>query len=103
MRRLKLILLVTTVMATLLAMNAGPALADDDGCIGPTWDNGNCIGVETDRGDHDWDDRDDWKDFDNHDFFINDFDDYEDFAELDDCEFVGWDGDEAIYVCEIDF
>lgn len=97
MRRLKLILLVTTIMATLLAMNAGPALAADDGCIGPRGDNGNCIGVETDRGDHDFDRHD----FDNHDFFINEFD--EDFAELDDCEFVGFDGDEAVFVCELDF
>ena len=58
MRRIKLFLLVTAALASLLAMNAGPALADDDGCIGPRWDNGRCIGVETDRGDgwrHGWD------------------------------------------------
>ena len=101
MNRLKLILLVTTIMATLLAMNAGPALADDDGCIGPRADNGNCVGVEEDRNHHDWDD---WDDFDNHGFFINDFDDFDDddFDDLD-CEFIGWDGDEAIYICELDF
>jgi hypothetical protein len=105
-RRLKLILAVTTVMATLLAINAGPALADDDGCIGPRWDNGRCIGVETDRDHHDWNDWDrnhwDWNDWDwnnRHDWFINDFDEFDDF----DCEFAGWDGDEAIYVCEVDF
>ncbi len=97
MRRLKLILVVTTIMATLVAMNAGPALADDDGCIGPRADNGNCIGVEKDRDHHDW------NDFDNHDLFINDFDSFEAFVELDDCEFVGWDGDEAVFVCELDF
>ena len=51
MRRIKLFLLVTAAVASLLAMNAGPALADDDGCIGPRWDNGRCIGVETDGGD----------------------------------------------------
>ena len=99
MRRIKLLLAVTTIMATLLAMNAGPALADDDGCIGPRWDNGRCIGVETDRGHHDFDRHD----FDNHDFFLNDFDSFEDFAEFDDCEFVRWDGDEAVFVCEVDF
>jgi hypothetical protein len=44
----------------------------------------------------------DHRDFDRHDF--DDFDDFdEDFIELDDCEFVGWDGDEAVYVCEVDF
>lgn len=103
MKRLKLILVVTTIMATLLAMNAGPALADDDGCIGPRWDNGKCIGVEEDQNHHDWDDWDDW-DFDRHDFFINDFEDFDDdFAELDDCEFIGWDGHDALYVCEFDF
>lgn len=57
----------------------------------------NCIGVEKDRGHHNW------NDFDNHDRFINDFDHFEAFAELDDCEFVGWDGDEAVFVCELDF
>jgi hypothetical protein len=84
-------------------MNAGPVLADDDGCIGPRGDNGNCIGVETDRGDHDWknwNDCDwggcdwDFDNFDHHDSFNNDFDD---------CEFVGWFGGEALYVCEWDF
>jgi hypothetical protein len=100
LRRIKMLLAVTTIMATLLAMNAGPALADDDGCIGPRGDNGNCIGVETDRGHHDWNDCDwdgcdrDFEDFDHHNSFINDFDD---------CELVRWDGDEAIYVCEVDF
>ena len=114
LRRIKMLLAVTTIMATLLAMNAGPALADDDGCIGPRGDNGKCIGVETDRGHHDFDRHDfdnhdfflndfDRHDFDNHDFFLNDFDGFEDFAELDDCEFVRWDGDEAVFVCEVDF
>ena len=109
MRRIKLVLAMATVLVGMLALQAGPALADDDGCIGPRADNGNCIGVEEDRGHHDWNDSDwddcdwDYADFDNHDLFINDFDDYEDFTELDDCEFVGWDGDEAIYVCELDF
>ena len=93
-------------MATLLAMNASPALADDNGCIGPRGDNGNCIGVEEDWSHHDWNDDCDWDgcdgDFD--DFFIDDFEDFdEDFVEIDDCEFVGFDGDEAIYVCELDF
>jgi hypothetical protein len=100
LRRMKMLFAVTTIMATLVAMNAGPALADDDGCIGPRGDNGNCIGVETDRGHHDnWNECDwggcDW-DFarlDHHDSIINDFND---------CEFVGWRGDEAIYVCEVD-
>jgi hypothetical protein len=110
LRRMKMLLAVTTIMATLLAMNAGPALADDDGCIGPRGDNGKCIGVETDRGDHDnwngwnrwngWNDRDDcddwgdcdWDDdFDHHDSFINDFDD---------CEFIGWFDGEALYACD---
>ena len=121
MGRLKLILAVATIMATLLAMNAGPALADDDGCIGPIGDNGNCIGVETDSSHHDWNDCDwggcgnwndwnDWNDCDwdgcdgdfDEDFFINDFD--EDFVEIDDCEFVGFDEDgEALVACELDF
>jgi hypothetical protein len=110
LRRIKMLLAVTTIMATLLAMNAGPALADDDGCIGPRGDNGNCIGVETDRGHHDdwndwdWNDRD-WND--RHDLFLNDFDDFDHrdsfLNDFDDCEFIGWDGDEAIYVCEVDF
>ena len=64
MRRIKLFLLVTAALASLLAMNAGPALADDDGCIGPRWDNGRCIGVETDDGGdswrHGWDRGDRW-------------------------------------------
>ena len=98
MGRLKLILAVATIMATLLAMNAGPALADDDGCIGPIGDNGKCIGVETDR---------DHNDFDHNDFFLNDLDDFEDidedFVEIDDCEFFGWDGDDPIFLCEADF
>ncbi len=93
MRRLKLIVVVTSIMATLLAMNAGHALADNDGCIAPRADNGNCIGIEEDRNQHDWD-------LDRHDFFISDFDD---FGELDECEVVGYYGNEAIIVCEIDF
>ncbi len=104
MRRLKLILAVTTIMATLLALNAGPALADDDGCIGPRGDNGKCIGVEEDRNHHNW------NDFDNHDWFINDFEDfddedfdYEDYVELDECELVSLYDDEAVLVCELDF
>jgi hypothetical protein len=105
LRRIKLLLAVTTIMATLLAMNAGPALADDDGCIGPRGDNGNCIGVETDRDHDDWNDWD-WND--HHDLFLNDFEDFdedfdEDFVELDDCEFFFWDHHRAIYVCEVDF
>ena len=97
MRRIKLVLAMATVLVGMLALQAGPALADDDGCIGPRGDNGQCIGVEEDRNHHN---HHNWNDFDNHEWFINDFDD---FAELDDCEFVGFDGDEAIYVCEIDF
>jgi hypothetical protein len=27
----------------------------------------------------------------------------EDFVELDYCEFIGFDGDEAVHVCEVDF
>ncbi len=84
MRRIKLVLAMATVLVGMLALQAGPALADDDGCIGPRGDNGNCIGVETERGHHD---------FGHHDHF----------AETVDCEFVGFDGNEAIYVCEIDF
>ena len=64
MRRIKLFLLVTAAVASLLAMNAGPALADDDGCIGPRGDNGKCIGVETDGGDG-WDRGDRWDNWDN--------------------------------------
>jgi hypothetical protein len=83
-------------------MNAGPALADDDGCIGPRGDNGKCIGVETDRGDHEWNDCD-WKDcdFDRHGFDHHEFD--EAFVELDDCELFVWDHHRAIYVCEVDY
>ena len=105
-RRIKLVLAMVTVLVGMLALQAGPALADDDGCIGPRGDNGKCIGVEEDSNHHNWNDDCDWdgcdEDFD--DFFIDDFEDFdEDFVEIDDCEFVGFDGDEAIYVCELDF
>jgi hypothetical protein len=115
MGRLKSILAVATIMATLLAMNAGPALADDDGCIGPIGDNGKCIGVETDSSHHDWNDCDwggcdnwndcdwDWDgcdgDFDN--LFINDFDDLDDF-DWDGCDLAGVRGDEAFFACDLD-
>ena len=50
---------------------------------------------------------------DNHDFFIDNFDDDfdnfdDDFEDedvddfFDDCVFIGFDGDEALYVCELD-
>ncbi len=94
-RRIKLVLAMATVLVGMLALQAGPALADNDGCIGPRADNGNCIGVEEDRNNHD---------FDHHDFFISDFDNFDDaFGELDDCEFFGYYDDEAIIVCELDF
>ncbi len=98
MRRTKLVLAMATVLVGMLALQAGPALADEDGCIGPRGDNGKCIGVEEDRNHHNW------NNFDNHDWFISDFEDLdEDFDDFfDNCELVGWDGDEAVYVCELD-
>ena len=98
MRRIKLFLLVTAAVASLLAMNAGPALADDDGCIGPRWDNGRCIGVETDGGDgwrHGWDQWDNWNRWDNWD---NGWDFWNADIELEDC--LWWDGE---LFCEVDF
>ncbi len=99
-RRIKLVLAMATVLVGMLALQAGPALADNDGCIGPRADNGNCIGVEEDRNHHDFDHHD----FFTNDFYFDDFDDFDDdFGELDDCEFFGYYGDEAIIVCELDF
>jgi hypothetical protein len=88
LRRIKLLLAVVAAMSMLM-MVAAPAMAND-------WD---------------WnDDRNDFNHnngFNHNDFFLDDFDDFddfdEDFVELDDCEFVGWDGDEAVIVCELDF
>jgi hypothetical protein len=84
MRRMKVLLAVVAAM-TMLMMMSVPAMADDFGR--------NCFPFCNDHH----------NDFDHHDddFFINDFDN--DFAELDDCEIVGWDGDQALVVCELDF
>ncbi len=37
-------------------------------------------------------------DFEEHDLFIDEY-----FVELDDCELIFIEGDEAVYVCEVDF
>jgi len=82
MKRIKLLLAVVAAM-TMLMVASAPAMADDiDRACFPFCD---------DHHHHD---------FDEHDLFIDDFDD---FAELDDCEFVGFDGDEAVFLCELDF
>ena len=102
MRRIKLILAATLAMATLLAMAAGPAMANhwDDGCVGVIR-GGECIGVEKfDR----WDGWDRWDGQDRWDGWTNSsWRDWNDrwglaSADLDDCFWWGRD----LY-CEVDF
>jgi len=93
MRRIKLLLAVVAAMTMLMVVSAPAALAND-------FDH-DCFPFCSDHRDFDH------HDFDEDDLFINDFDDFddfdEDFVELDDCEIIGFDGDDAIVVCELDF
>jgi len=97
MRRTKLVLAMVVLLTMMMAVGAAPAMADDiDRDCFPF-----CNGNHHNHNDFDH------HDFDENDFFINDIDDLddldEDFAELDDCEFVGFDGDEAVFACDVDF
>jgi hypothetical protein len=87
LRRIKVLLGVAAIVLSLLAMMAGPAMADswDDGCIGVT-SGGECIGIGDDNwnGWNDWDHGDDWNGW------TNSFD-------FDDC--FWWGGD---LFCEVD-
>ena len=90
MRRIKLLLGVVAAMTMLVVVSA-PAMADDFGR--------DCYPFCNDH-----------QGFNDHDLFINDLDDdfKDDFDDdiddfFDKCVFVGYDGDEAIFVCEVDF
>jgi len=74
MRHTKLVLAIVALLTMMMAVGAAPAMADADI------------------------DRECFPFCDGH---HHDFDDT--FVEVDDCEFVGFDGDEAVFVCEVDF
>jgi hypothetical protein len=86
-RRIKLILAAAAAVMVLMVV-AAPAMANDlDRACFPFCDGHNLGHHHT-----------------NDDFFIDEFDEFDEvFVELEDCEFVGFDGDEAIFVCEVDF
>jgi hypothetical protein len=81
MRRIKMHLAVLAAMTLLMVGFAPAAMADDFGR--------NCFPFCNDFR-HD--------DFDHHDLFVNDFDEFDDV--FDDCEFIGFDGDDPVFLCE---
>ncbi len=98
MRRIKLILAVAAALTVLMVV-AAPAMANDlDRACFPFCD-GNDFGHHNNNDDFFIDDNDD--------FFIDEFEEFDEFdeafVEFDDCEFIGFDGDDAIVVCEVDF
>jgi hypothetical protein len=81
MRRIKMHLAVLAAMTLLMVGFAPAAMADDF--------SRNCFPFCNDFR-HD--------DFDHHDLFVNDFDEFDDV--FDDCEFIGFDGDDPVFLCE---